>query len=139
MTTLKEIMTKDLTTVDGKATLREVAQRMKADDIGNVLIMDGDQLTGIITDRDIVIRAVADGQDVKTPVSTYATKHVFTLPCSTSVQDAAKAMAERQLRRLPVTDSQTGKIGGIVSLADLSNRTSGNADQKALEGISKPG
>ena len=139
MTTLKEIMTKDLTTVDGKTTLREVAQKMKADDIGNVLIMDGDTLTGIVTDRDIVVRAVADGKDTNTPVSDFATKDVFTMPCKTTIEEAAKAMADRQLRRLPVTDTATGKIGGIVSLADLSNRASGNADQKALEGISKPG
>lgn len=138
MTTLKEIMTRDLTTVDGKTTIREVAQKMKADDIGNVLIMDGDKLTGIVTDRDIVIRAVADGQDTNA-VSGFATKDVFTMPCSTSVEEAAKAMADKQLRRLPVTDSDSGKVAGIVSLADLSNRTGGNADQKTLEGISKPG
>ncbi|MFC6592158.1 CBS domain-containing protein [Deinococcus lacus] len=138
MTTLRDIMTKDLTTVSGSATLKEVAQKMKQDDIGNVLIMDGDKLSGIITDRDIVIRAVADGDDVSSPVSKYATSDVFTMPCTTSVEDAAKAMAERQLRRLPVTHKDTGKVEGIVSLADLSTRTSGNADQKALEGISKP-
>ncbi|RJF72490.1 CBS domain-containing protein [Deinococcus cavernae] len=139
MTTLKEIMTKDLTTVDGKTTLREVAQKMKAEDIGNVLIMDDDTLVGIVTDRDIVVRAVADGKDTNAPVSDFATRDVFTMPCKTTVEEAARAMAEKQLRRLPVTDTETGNIGGIVSLADLSTRTSGNADQKALEGISQPG
>lgn len=139
MTTLKDIMTKDLTTVDGKTTLREVAQKMKADDIGNVLIMEGDRLVGIVTDRDIVVRAVADGKDTNAPVSDFATRDVFTMPCNTTLEEAAKAMADKQLRRLPVTDSETGKIGGIVSLADLSTRASGNADQRALEGISQPG
>ena len=139
MTTLKDIMTKDLTTVDGKTTLREVAQKMKADDIGNVLIMEGDRLVGIVTDRDIVVRAVADGKDTNAPVSEFATRDVFTMPCNTTLEEAAKAMADKQLRRLPVTDSETGKIGGIVSLADLSTRASGNADQRALEGISQPG
>lgn len=138
MTTLKDIMTKDLTTVPASATLKEVAQKMKADDIGNVLIMDGDKLVGIVTDRDIVVRAVADGKDTNSPVGDFASKDVFTMPCSTDVSAAAKAMADHQLRRLPVTDSQTGKVGGIVSLADLANRTEGNADKKALEGISKP-
>lgn len=139
MTTLKDIMTKDLTTVDGKTTLREVAQKMKADDIGNVLIMEGDRLVGIVTDRDIVVRAVADGKDTNAPVSDFATLDAFTMPCNTTLEEAAKAMADKQLRRLPVTDSETGKIGGIVSLADLSTRASGNADQRALEGISQPG
>ena len=125
--------------MDGKTTLREVAQKMKADDIGNVLIMEGDRLVGIVTDRDIVVRAVADGKDTNAPVSDFATRDVFTMPCNTTLEEAAKAMADKQLRRLPVTDSETGKIGGIVSLADLSTRASGNADQRALEGISQPG
>ena len=139
MTTLKDIMTPDLTVVDTRATLKEVATHMKEQGIGNVLIMDGDMLTGIITDRDIVVRAVAYGHDFGTPASDYATGDVFTMTADTNVDEAAREMSQRQLRRLPVTDSETGKIGGIVSLADLSNRTGGNADQKALEGISKPG
>ena len=138
MTTLHDIMTRDLTTVPGSTTLREVAQKMKDEDIGNVLIMDGERLSGIITDRDIVIRAVADGDDVSSPVSRYATTEVFTMPCSTPVEEAARAMAERQLRRLPVMSSKTGELAGIVSLADLANRAGGGADEKALEGISKP-
>ena len=138
MTTLKGIMTKDLTTVGSQATIKDVAQKMKQGDIGNVLLMDGDKLAGIVTDRDLVIRAVADGQHVSAPVSSFATKNVFTMPSSTDVSAAAKAMAEKQLRRLPVTDGDTGKVVGSVSLADLSNRTDGNADKKALEGISKP-
>lgn len=131
-------MTRDLTTVSGSATLREVAQKMKAEDIGNVLILDGDKLTGIITDRDIVIRAVADGEDTSAAVGQFATGDVFTMHCHTDVKEAARAMAERQLRRLPVTDHQSGELVGIVSLADLSTRTSGGADEKALEGISQP-
>lgn len=138
MTILKDIMTRDLTTVSGSATLREVAQKMKAEDIGNVLILDGDKLTGIITDRDIVIRAVADGEDTSAAVGQFATGDVFTMHCHTDVKEAARAMAERQLRRLPVTDHQSGELIGIVSLADLSTRTSGGADEKALEGISQP-
>ncbi|AXG99727.1 CBS domain-containing protein [Deinococcus wulumuqiensis] len=138
MTILKDIMTRDLTTVSGSATLREVAQKMKAEDIGNVLILDGDKLTGIITDRDIVIRAVADGEDTSAAVGQFATGDVFTMHCHTDVKEAARAMADRQLRRLPVTDHQSGELIGIVSLADLSTRTSGGADEKALEGISQP-
>lgn len=138
MTTLKDIMTTKLTTVPSSATLKEVAQKMKADDIGNVLIMDGDKLMGIVTDRDIVTRAVADGKDSNAPIGDFASQEVFTMPSSTDVAAAAKAMADKQLRRLPVTDGENGKVAGIVSLADLSNRTDGNADKKALEGISKP-
>lgn len=138
MTTLKDIMTTDLTTVSSGVTLREVAQKMKDGDIGNVLLMEGGALAGIITDRDIVVRGVAEGYDLNSPASSVATQDVFTLPCSTTVEDAARAMGDRQLRRLPVTDSASGEVAGIVSLGDLSVRTDGDADQQALEGISQP-
>lgn len=136
MTTLRDIMTTDLTTTDPRATLKEVATLMREQDIGNVLIMDGDTLSGIITDRDIVIRAVAYGHDLGSAATDYATGSVFTMEAGTSVQDAAKAMADRQLRRLPVTDG--AKVVGIVSLADLATRASGGADEQALQGISQP-
>ncbi|UBV42268.1 CBS domain-containing protein [Deinococcus taeanensis] len=135
MTTLRDIMTSDLTTADPGATLKEVATLMLEQDIGNVLIMDGDHLSGIITDRDIVVRAVAYGHDVGSAASDYATGGVFTLEADTSVEDAAQEMARRQLRRLPVTEN--GRVVGIVSLGDLATRTSSGADEQALQGISQ--
>ncbi|MCD0161517.1 CBS domain-containing protein [Deinococcus sp. 6YEL10] len=136
MTTLSDIMTSDLTTVDRGATLKEVALLMREQDIGNVLIMDGDTLAGIITDRDIVIRAVAYGHDLGSEASDYATGNVFTLDAAADVAEAAREMAQRQLRRLPVT--REGRVVGIVSLADLATRTRSGADEQALQGISQP-
>lgn len=134
--TLRDIMTTDLTTVDGGATLKEVANLMREQDIGNVLIMDGERLAGIVTDRDIVIRAVAYGHDLGSPVTDYSSDNVFTMDASSSVQDAAQEMANRQLRRLPITEE--GKVVGIVSLADLATNATGRADEQALQGISQP-
>ncbi|PTA67681.1 CBS domain-containing protein [Deinococcus arcticus] len=136
MPTLKDIMTRDLTTTDPRATLKEVATLMREQDIGNVLIMDGETLRGIITDRDIVVRAVAYGHDLGSVASDYATGSVFTLDAGTDVQDAARQMAQRQVRRLPVTENS--QVVGIVSLGDLATRTSGGADEQALQGISQP-
>ncbi|CAM3359991.1 CBS domain-containing protein [Deinococcus saxicola] len=136
MATLKNIMTPDLTTVDTRATLKEVAGLMKEQGIGNVLIMDGEMLTGIITDRDIVVRAVAYGHDFGTPASDYATGDVFTMTADTTVEEAAREMSRRQLRRLPVTEG--GKVVGIVSLGDLAVRAQTGADETALKGISQP-
>lgn len=136
MTSLKDVMTKDLSTVDSSATLKDVAMLMKQEDIGNVLIMEGERLRGIITDRDIVIRAVAQGHDMSSVASDYATSDVFTLSCETDVMEAARTMAGRQLRRLPITED--GKVVGIVSLGDLATRTGGDADEHALQGISQP-
>lgn len=129
-------MTRDLTTVDGGATLKEVANLMREQDIGNVLIMDGERLAGIVTDRDIVIRAVAYGHDLGSPVTDYSSDNVFTMDAGSSVQDAAQEMANRQLRRLPITEE--GKVVGIVSLADLATNATGRADEQALQGISQP-
>ena len=136
MTKLSDIMTMTLTTTDAGATLKEVAGLMAQEDIGSVLIMDGDDLRGIITDRDIVVRAVAFGHDFGTPVTDYTTGDVYTMDAETDVKVAARERAARQVKRLPVT--RDGKVVGIVSLADLANLDGSSADQTALEGISKP-
>lgn len=136
MPTLREIMTPNPVTVDPQATLKEVATLMLEQDIGAVLVMDGDRPSGIITDRDIVIRAVAYGHDYGTAVTDYTTGSVFTMEADTDVQEAAREMADRQLRRLPVTDG--GKVVGMVSLGDLAVRASGDADETALQGVSQP-
>lgn len=136
MTTLKDIMTMEIATLDPDATLKEAATLMLERDIGNVLVMDGDQLLGILTDRDIVIRAVAYGRDVGASVRDFVSTDVFTLDVDTSVEDAAREMSRRQVRRLPVT--RDGKVIGMISLGDLATRDDTNADQEALEGISQP-
>ena len=123
------------------APIAEVAALMRRHHVGDVVVIGVQQQEqrvpiGIITDRDIVIRAVAYGHDLGSAATDYATGSVFTMNADTSVQDAAKAMADRQLRRLPVTDSD--RVVGIVSLADLATRASGGADEQALQGISQP-
>jgi len=136
MAPLRTIMTRDLVTASKDASLKEVAALMADNDIGNVLFMDADKLVGILTDRDIVVRAVAFGRDPGALAIDHATADPFTLDADTEVSEAAAQMGERQVRRLPVTEN--GKVVGIVSLGDLSNRTNGDADQQALEGISTP-
>ena len=136
MAPIRTIMTRDLVTADKDATLKEVAALMADNDIGNVLFIDGGKLVGIITDRDIVVRAVAFGRDPGNVALDHATADPFTLDLDTEIMAAAAQMGERQIRRLPVTEH--GKVVGIVSLGDLSNRSLGNADQQALEGISTP-
>ena len=129
-------MTPGPITVDPQATLQEVATLMLEQDIGAVLVMNGDRPAGIITDRDIVIRAVAYGHGSGTAVTDYTTGDVFTMDAETSVEDAAQEMARQQLRRLPVTEG--GRVVGMVSLGDLAVRASGDADEEALRGVSVP-
>lgn len=136
MPTLRDIMTPNPVTVDPQATLKEVASLMLEQDIGAVLVMEGDRPSGIITDRDIVVRAVAYGHDYGTAVTDYTTGSVFTMEADADVQEAAREMADRQLRRLPVTEG--GRVVGMVSLGDLAVRTGGSADETALQGVSQP-
>ncbi|GHG10834.1 CBS domain-containing protein [Deinococcus piscis] len=135
MTTLKEIMTGSVTSVRPSDSVQEAARLMRDGDIGNVLVMEDQQLQGIITDRDIAVRVVAEGKGNDCQVSEVATMDVFTMESSADVKEAAREMASRQLRRLPVTEG--GKVVGIVSLGDLAVRTDSNASEHALEGISQ--
>jgi CBS domain-containing protein len=116
--TVQEIMTRDPRTVDASATLRDAARVMSDSDIGDVVVTDGGKVTGIVTDRDIVVRAVAEGRDPdNTPVSDVATTGVETLEPEASVDDALSRMREKDIRRLPV--ARNGEPIGIVSLGDL--------------------
>jgi CBS domain-containing protein len=116
--TVEEIMTRNPRTVDASATLRDAARVMNESDIGDVVVTDGGQVTGIVTDRDIVVRAVAEGRDPdSTPVSDVATTGVETIEPEASVDDALSRMREKDIRRLPV--ARNGEPIGIVSLGDL--------------------
>jgi CBS domain-containing protein len=116
--TVEQIMTRNPRTVDASATLRDAARVMNESDIGDVVVMDGGQVTGIITDRDIAVRAVAEGRDPdNTPVSDVATTGVETIEPEASVDDALSRMREKDIRRLPV--ARNGEPIGIVSLGDL--------------------
>jgi CBS domain-containing protein len=118
-------MTKDVVTVSPEATIRDVAQLMKEADIGPVLIVDNEQsrtLVGIMTDRDIVIKVIADGQDPKTtPVGEAMSKKLVTVRPDDDVDVAMKAMAQFQLRRIPVVEENMMLVG-IISQADVATR-----------------
>lgn len=117
--TVNEVMTADPRTVDLGAPLAEAAVQMRDGDIGAVLAVDGGEVKGIVTDRDIAVRAVAEGRDpATTPVSEICTSDVVTLTPDQSVDDALRLMQEHDVRRLPVV--QEGRAAGIVSLGDVS-------------------
>jgi len=117
MPTLKDIMTANPVTCTSDATIQDVARLMDERDIGDVIIMDGEAISGIVTDRDIVIRGLAKGMDGSTSVAEVCTGDVITLSPQDDVTKAAEVMAKQAIRRLPVVES--GKPVGIVSLGDL--------------------
>jgi CBS domain-containing protein len=121
----RDVMTKDLVTSTPEDTITEVAQLMKNEDIGPVLVVDNDDaktLVGIITDRDIALKVIAEGKDPKTTrVGDVMSKKLVTCRPDDDVDVAINAMAHYQLRRIPVVGDNM-KLLGIISQADVATR-----------------
>jgi CBS domain-containing protein len=100
--------------------------------------MEGDRLVGMITDRDIAVRGVAEGHGPETPVRELMTNDIVAVRIDDDVDEVAVRMSEAQVRRLPVLD-ENQQLCGIVSLGDLSQRSDDDAAEQALEGVSEPG
>jgi CBS domain-containing protein len=116
--TVEEIMTRDPRTVEIGDSVVDAARVMRDGDIGNVIVTDGGQVAGIVTDRDIVVRAIAEGRDAQsTTVGDVCTSGPRTLEAGDSVEAAAQAMGENSVRRLPVV--RDGELVGVLSLGDL--------------------
>jgi len=134
---VQEIMTKVVAVLPPDAQLSEVARVMRDYDIGSVPIADKEQLIGMVTDRDIVVRAVADGaalngrraRDVMSPKVLYCYE-------DQSIEEALELMGEQQVRRLPVLDTER-RLVGVVSLGDVSQAIAQKAGG-ALKEISEP-
>ncbi len=111
-------MTRDPRTVNADDAIVEAARIMRDSDIGDVVVMDAGQVSGIVTDRDIVVRAVAEGRDAEsTTVGDICTTGIEAIEPEASVDDALRTMREHDIRRLPVV--KNGRPVGIISLGDL--------------------
>jgi CBS domain-containing protein len=130
--TINEVMTHDPRTVPTDAPLTDVAKEMDQADTGAIIVAEDGRFKGIVTDRDIVVRAIAAGKDPKsTTAGEIATMGAQTLTPDASVEDAIQLMRDSAIRRIPVV--QDDKAIGIVSLGDLAVEGSG---EKALDDIS---
>jgi CBS domain-containing protein len=115
---VRDVMTGSPTSVSPNLDLGTIARTMRDEDIGNVLVVDGDTLRGVVTDRDLVVRGLAGGLDPQaTKVGDICSSVVVTLGPDDSVDLAVQLMRDRAVRRLPVLDE--GRPVGIVSLGDL--------------------
>lgn len=138
MSTIAQIMSTDVRTIQPQESLRRAAQCMRELDVGALPVCDGERLLGMLTDRDITVRGIADGLDPdQACVSDIMTPEVQYCTADQDAEEAKRLMGERQLRRLPVIDKER-RLVGIVSLGDLAVRESGHIDQ-ALREISEPG
>lgn len=107
-------------------------------DASAIPVTDGDRLIGLITDRDIAVRGVAEGHGPETPVRELLTNDIVAAHEDDDMDDVAARMSDAQVRRLPVVDDQQ-RLCGIVSLGDLSRKGDDGAAEQALQGVSRPG
>lgn len=136
---LGDIMTRNVEVVNGNASLKEAAAKMKKLDVGLIPVCDGDRLKGLLTDRDITIRATANGRDPsKTKVNEVMSTDIAYCLEDQAVDEAVILMEARQIRRLPILN-QDKQLVGIVSLADIAVHV-GDRDLtgETLEEISEP-
>src|SRR5262245_9361322 len=116
---VEQVMTSGCECIEPERSVSEAARRMRALDVGSLPVCDDDRLVGMITDRDIVLRIVADGKDAtERPVRDAMSTGVSYCYTDDAVSDAAGVMQAMQIRRLPVLDRER-RLVGIVSLGDL--------------------
>jgi CBS domain-containing protein len=131
-------MTRDVRCVAPETTLEEAARQMRDLDVGPLPICDRDRLSGMLTDRDIVVRAVAEGRAPSTPVSQVMTKEVTYCYEDDSLDDCAKLMKQKQIRRVLVLD-RSKRLVGIVSMKDLAlEGQDEELSAQTLEAVSEP-
>src|SRR5918995_1978262 len=114
---IRDAMTTKPASLPATATVADAAQQMRNLDIGDVLIEEGGRLAGIITDRDLVVRAIAEGRDVTAKLGDIVSSEVVCITPTDTADDAIRLMREHALRRVPGVEK--GKPLGVVSLGDL--------------------
>ncbi len=114
----REIMTSNVRTATRDMPLRDVAVLMREGDMGAIPVVENGKLAGIVTDRDIVVRSIAEGRGADTPVGDAMTTELFSVRPDDYVFEAIRLMGEKQVRRIPVV-TETGELAGIISMADV--------------------
>jgi CBS domain-containing protein len=135
---VSEIMTRDVRLIEPNQTIRDAARLMAELDAGTMPVREGDRLVGMITDRDIAVRAVAEGRGPDTPVREVMTDEVKYCFEDDDTKDVARNMADIQVRRLPVL-TRDKRLVGIISLGDMVLSDESGKAGEAVAGISQPG
>jgi CBS domain-containing protein len=118
---VKDLMSTNISVVDINTPVSEVAKTMKTQNIGSVPVCNNGKVVGILTDRDIVIREIAEGKNtMASKAEDVMTKEVSTVSSSSDIHEAAKLMSDRQIRRLPVVDN--GNLVGMLAIGDIAVR-----------------
>ena len=139
---IRDVMTPNPRTVAPSDTIQNAARIMRDEDTGAVPVVENGRAVGIVTDRDIVVRAVATGGQLDRPVRDIVTTAIVAVPPDMSTREAAHIMSEHQIRRLPVVEND--RLVGIVSLGDLAvkearDKITGDTLEKVSEGVKERG
>lgn len=133
---IRDVMTTDVKTLSPDQSIREAAALMADIDSGALLVNDQDRLIGMITDRDIAIRAVAKGLDCDTPIREVMSNTIRYCFDDESVQDVAQNMAENEMRRMPVLNREK-RLVGVVSLGNIASCHSQKTSDTVLQGVAR--
>jgi CBS domain-containing protein len=135
-TSINEVMTRDVSACEPNATVADAAKLMAQEDVGPVPIVEDGRLVGIVTDRDIVVRVVAEGRDPNaTTVNEIASTELVTVSPDDDLDEALNLLAEHQVRRLPVVEGD--RLVGIVAQADIARLGKDKKTGEVVEEISR--
>jgi CBS domain-containing protein len=136
-TKVKDVMTERPRAVTPQTSVSEIAELMETEDVGAVPVVEGDRLVGIVTDRDIVVRAIAKGKDPRgMPAAEVSSRELVTVNPDDDLSDALKLMAQYQVRRLAVT-AEDERLVGVVSQADVALEAKEKETGELVQGISR--
>jgi CBS domain-containing protein len=134
---VKDVMTERPRAVTPQTPVSEIAELMETEDVGSVPVVDGDRLVGIVTDRDIVVRAIAKGKDPRgMPAAEVSSRELVTVNPDDDLSDALELMARYQVRRLAVT-AEDERLVGVVSQADVALQGKDKDTGEVVQGISR--
>jgi CBS domain-containing protein len=134
---IKDVMTSNPCSIDAEKSVAYAAKMMREEDVGLAPIVEGDKLIGMLTDRDIAIRVVAEGRNPdQVKVADVASKQVVTIDPQQDLDEALRIMAKHQVRRLAVLEAD-GKLVGVVAQADIAREGDDMQTGKLVEEISK--
>ena len=134
---IKDVMTSEPCTIDAGKSVAYAAKMMKEEDVGLAPIVEGDKLVGMLTDRDIAIRIVAEGRNPdQVKVRDVASKQVVTIDPQQDLDEALRIMAKHQVRRLAVVE-EGGRLVGVVARADIARKGDDTRTGQLVEEISK--
>ena len=134
---ITELMTKNPCTIDADKTVAYAAKMMRDEDVGIAPIVEGDRLVGVLTDRDIAVRVVAEGRDPEqVKVTEVASRDLVTLDPQQDLDEAIRLMARHQVRRLPVVE-EDGRLVGVVAQADVARTADERHTGEVVEQISR--